>query len=103
MFTFFLSTNTYSGMCALLVAGENLTAFDVCYVKASDKKAYQLASTMTSELTQLTVLALETIASGATGKFMIRGTVTNPSWSLTAGQVAIVPSTKGTLSAETDV
>jgi hypothetical protein len=77
-----------------LEAGEGITALDVCYIE-TDEKAYQLDDTMTAKLSQITIMALETLTTGQKGKFLLKGEITKTAWGLTAGNGVYVPSTKG--------
>jgi hypothetical protein len=77
-----------------LEAGEAITALDVCYIE-TDGKAYQLDDSMTTKLSQITVIALETLTTGQLGRFLLRGEVSKSTWTLTPGNGVFVPATKG--------
>jgi hypothetical protein len=90
------STVSFSGMFLESVeAGESITALDICYIKASDAKAYKLGTGISEANTSIAVVALETIASGLSGRFLLKGTITNTGWSLTVGNKIEIGSTAG--------
>ena len=82
---FTLGTVIGSGIFVEETAGEAITALDVCYIKASDELVYKLDTTISEVNTALVLMALETIASGSSGRFMIQGTIEYSSWALTPG------------------
>ena len=90
-----LGTLIFSGMFLEGVeAGEAITALDVCFIE-TDEKAYKLNSTMSTKENLTTVMALETLASGEVGRFLLKGIVKDPSLSYTAGSEIEVPSSSG--------
>ena len=74
-----------SGVFVEGTTGEAITTLDVCYIKASDELIYKLDTTISEVNTALVLMALETIASGSSGRFMIQGTIEYSSWALTPG------------------
>ena len=88
---------TACGLFAEVIAGEAITALDVCYIKASDGKAYKLGTGVAEANTSIAIMAIETVASAATGRFMLKGTLEYASWTLTGGNKIDITSTPGTL------
>lgn len=92
----------FSGMFVeSLEAGEGITALDVCYIE-TDGKAYQLDDSMTTKINLITVMALETLTTGKTGRFLLKGEVEYLSWDYSPGNLIIIPSSKGTVLEEAE-
>jgi hypothetical protein len=83
----------YGGLAQVLTAGENLSAGDVCYLKASDGKYWKAkADAEATSSTQLR-LALASINADATGLFLAFGKYTTTG--LTIGSVYLSAATGG--------
>jgi len=90
-----LSHTTFSGIFIEdLEAGEGITALDVCYIE-TDELAYQLDTSLTTKINLITVMALETLTTGQSGRFLLKGTIEDSGWSYTAGNDLLVPSGAG--------
>ena len=84
-----------SGVFMEGTAGEAITALDICYIKASDGLIYKLGTGISEVNTAIAIMALETITSGNSGRFMLQGTVEYSSWALTTGDRLEVSATPG--------
>src|SRR3990167_6353301 len=85
----------FTGLYIEGTTGENITALDICYIKASDSLVYKLGTAISEVNTAIALMALETITSGNSGRFMLQGTVEYSSWSLTTGDRLEVSATAG--------
>ena len=96
-------TISASGIICKVLAGEAITALDVCYIKASDGLAYRLDTGISEVDTCISVMALEGVTINTIGRFMLKGTVEYASWTFTPGNRIIVPAVAGTASEEAEV
>jgi len=83
------------------VAGEAITALDVCYIKASDGLVYKLDTTISEVNTAIALMALEDVVISTTGRFMMKGTIEYASWTYTPGNMITVPASAGSPSEST--
>lgn len=78
-----------------LVAGENVVAGNVCYLKASDGKVWKAKADAEATSKNLIVLALSSVSANATGVFLVKGNYTSSG--LTVGEYYISVSTAGAM------
>jgi len=86
-----------SGTLVEIVAGEAITALDACYIKASDGLAYKLGTAVAEANTAIAIMAIETVALGIVGRFMLKGTIEYASWTFTPGDKIEITATPGTI------
>jgi hypothetical protein len=84
-----------TGLIIKAEAGETITALDVCYIKASDEKAYKLGTGISEANTAIAMMAIEGVASASIGRFVLKGTVKYASWALTGGKKVELSATPG--------
>lgn len=76
-----------------MVIGENINAYDVCYV-ASDGKMWKTDAD--AEATSPAIaIAVESGSAEGTIKFLFHGFISNPSWTLTIGGIVYLSETPG--------
>ena len=83
----------YGGLAQVLTAGENLSAGDVCYLKAADSKYWKAQSDAEATSSTQLRLALGTINADATGLFLAFGKYTTTG--LTVGNVYLSAASAG--------
>ncbi len=89
------SSNTASGITLTLTAGENLNFGDVCRINSSGQAVMARADTLLNAAAL--VIATATIASAASGSFLIYGVINSANWSFTNGSILYLSNTKGSM------
>lgn len=86
------SNNTWSGLTSDFTAGENLTAYNVCYLNAGE-----MSKASASAFTTLPAVAMATAAIDAddSDAFILYGFVRNDSWDWTPNTMIFVDTTAG--------
>ena len=77
------TNSSVTGLITTQTAGENLVYGNVCYIN-TDGKVYKADATTTGKFPAV-YLATATIASGASGVFLVSGYARNDSWTWTVG------------------
>lgn len=84
----------FTGIIALLTAGENLAFGDAVYLKASDSKMWKANSNSLSTMPCI-ALATATIAADAQGRFLMFGFMRKDAWTFTPKGFIYVHTTGG--------
>lgn len=87
--------HSWSGIVAVLTAGENLAFGDAVYVKAADSKMWKADSNALATMPCI-ALATGTIAADAEGIFLLLGFMRDNSWGWTIGGLLYPHTTPGT-------
>jgi hypothetical protein len=86
--------HSFTGVVAVLTAGENLAIGDACYLKAADSKMWKADADAESTMPCI-ALAGGTIAADANGQFLLLGFIRDNSWAWTAGGLLYPHTTPG--------
>lgn len=92
-----LTDGEWCGMTVLGIAGENVTAGEVCYLKSDGK--FWLTDANDSAKMPVKVIATEAILADASGVFMLVGFIRVDAWNWTIGDVLYASATPGAMTA----
>jgi hypothetical protein len=86
--------HSWTGITAVLTAGENLAIGDACYLKAADSKMWKADADAAATMPCI-ALATATIAADALGRFLLLGLMRDDSWTWTPGGLPYPHTTPG--------
>lgn len=88
------NNDSFSGKYVEMTVGEGVVIGDVCYLK-SDGKMWKADADAEATANGLIMMALETIAQDATGKFLLEGFIRHDDWDWTVGAKLYISTTPG--------
>lgn len=86
--------HSFTGILAILTAGESLAFGDAVYLNAADSKAWKADANAAATMPCI-ALATATINADTEGRFLIRGFMRDNSWSWTPGGLFYPDTTPG--------
>ena len=86
--------DSYTGIIAILTAGETLAFGYACYLKAADSKMYKAVATATGTMPCI-ALALGAMNANDIGRFLVLGFIRDNAWSWTVNGLFYAHTTGG--------
>lgn len=86
------ANNTWSGMSAVLTAGEVLALGEAVYLKAADSRVWKALATATTTMPGIALATCATVA-GTAYEFLLRGFMRHDAWNWTVGGLLYIDRT----------